>query len=112
MSAQVAAHGRLGADPVQRASQTGNIWATASLAVTLAGEREAPAQWFGIVAFGRIAESLCRHAKGDLISVAGQLQSNRRTDREGNEREGLQIVADAIVSAKAVRQGGGRRRLK
>ena len=109
MSAQIAAYGRLGGDPVGRQSQAGNTWSTASLAVTLADDGDAPAQWFGIVAFGRSAEALCRHAKGDLLSVSGRLQLNRYRDREGNDREQLQIIADSIVSAKTVRLGGRRK---
>ncbi|MDE2303546.1 MAG: single-stranded DNA-binding protein [Sphingomonadales bacterium] len=113
MSAQIAAYGRLGSDPEKRTSQAGKEWARASIAVQLCeardGEDDAPATWLSIVAFGRVAETLARHRKGDLVSVAGRLQLNRWTDREGQTREQLQVIADAIVSAKAVRPGGGRR---
>lgn len=109
MSAQIAAYGRLGADPMQRQSQSGKAWATASLAVTLAEDGDSQAQWFGVVAFGRTAETLCRHAKGDLISVSGRLQLNRFRDRDGNDREQLQLIADTVISARTVRQRGGKR---
>lgn len=107
MSAQIAAYGRLGADPVQRQSQNGKEWATASIAVAIAEDEDRPPLWFGIVAFGRMAETLCRHSKGDLVSVSGRLQLNRWQDRDGNGREQLQIVADALVSTRTVRPGGG-----
>lgn len=110
MSAQVAAYGRLGADPVQRQSQAGNPWATASLAVQLGEGDDAPPQWFQLVAFGCVAETLARHAKGDIVSVAGRLQLNRWQDRDGKDHERLQIVADAVLSARSVRPGGGRKR--
>ena len=114
MSAQVAAYGRLGADPQARTAQSGKAWATASLAVDLGAgdDQEAPPQWFGIVAFGRVAETLCRHSKGDLVGVSGRLQRNSWTDKQGNEREQLQVIADAIVSARTVRPGGGRRQAR
>jgi hypothetical protein len=28
-------------------------------------------EWFGIVAFGRVAEELARHGKGDLVEAMG-----------------------------------------
>jgi single stranded DNA-binding protein len=112
MTAQIAAHGRLGGDPVQRTAKSGTAWATASIAVQLGNgdDNEAPAQWFALVAFGRTAETLARHAKGDLISVSGRLQLNRDKDREGSDREQLQVIADTVMSAKSVRPAGGRRR--
>ncbi len=113
MTAHIAAYGRLGSDPVQRQSQSGNPWATASIAVPLGQNDDgALVQWFSVVAFGRVAETLARHTKGDLLSVSGKLQLNRWTDREGNDREQLQVIADTVMSAKAVRPTGGRRREK
>lgn len=109
MTAQIAAYGRLGADPVQRQSQAGKAWATASIAVTLAEDSDAPPQWFGVVAFARTAETLCRHAKGDLVSISGRLQLNRYRDRDGNDRQQMQVIADTVISARTVRQAGGRR---
>lgn len=111
MTAQIALYARLGADPVQRTSQSGSPWATASIAVQLGNgdDTDVPAQWFQLVAFGRVAETLTRHAKGDLVSVSGRLQLNRYKDRDGNDREQLQIIADALLSAKSVRPNGGRR---
>ena len=109
MTAQIAAHGRLGADPVQRQSQAGKPWATVSIAVQIAEGDDAPPQWFQLVAFGRVAETLAKHSKGDLISVAGRLQLNRWQDRDGADHERLQILADTIISARSVRSGGKRR---
>lgn len=110
MSAQIAAYGRLGADPVKRTSPSGKEWATASIAVGT-GDDDAPTIWLGIVAFDRLAETLCRHAKGGTLSVSGRLKLNRWRDKEGAEREQWQVVADAIVSAHGARpSGGGRRR--
>ena len=110
MTAQIAAHGRLGADPAQRQSQAGKPWTTASLAVALADDTDAPPQWFQLVAFGRVAETLARHAKGDLVGVSGRLQLNRWRDSDGKDHERLQIVADTVMSAESVRPTGGRRR--
>lgn len=116
MTAQIAAYGRLGTDPEERQSQAGKTWASTSLACQITdngdqGEDGMPPQWFRVVAFGRVAETLARHSKGDLVSVSGRLTMNRWRDREGNDREQLQIVADTVVSARSVRPGGHRKRV-
>lgn len=110
MSAQVACYGRLGRDPEMRTSQSGKEWATASIAVDASRAEGDPPLWFKIVTFGRTAEALARHAKGDLISVSGRLEVNRWATQTGERREDLQIIADTIVSARTVRPGGGRKR--
>lgn len=109
MTAQAAIYGRLGNDPVKRQSQGGKDWATASIAVQLADDEDGQPTWFGIVCFGKTADVLCRHAKGDLVSVSGRLKLNRWRDQAGADREQLQIMADVVISAKSVRPGGGRR---
>ena len=45
--AQIAVHGRFGSDPVQRTSQAGKPWATATLAVDLGNgdDQDGPPQW-------------------------------------------------------------------
>ena len=63
-----------------------------------------------MTAFGRVASDLAQHAKGDPVSVSGRLQWSRWTDRDGDEREQWQIIADALVSARTVRPRGGRRK--
>lgn len=105
MSAQIAIHGRLGSDPVERTSNSGTTWATASIAVSLSNDDEGGTVWFGIVAFGKVAEALCRQSKGDMVSASGRLQLNRWTDKENQQREQLQVVADTIISARTVRPG-------
>lgn len=64
----------------------------------------------GIVAFGKLADLRLRHTKGDLVSASGRVQVRRWTDTDGTGREQLQLVADALVSARTVRPGGGRKR--
>lgn len=111
---QASAYGRLGGDPREIATRTDTRMATASMAVDVSGVRtageDAPPLWLGIVAFGRVAETLLRHDKGDLVSVSGRVQRNRYVAKDGAEREQLQIVADTILSARTVRPSGGRKR--
>lgn len=105
MNAQMALWGRLGAQPRQLDTQSGTLMAIGSVAVDV-GDAEAP-EWFGIVAFGRQAEDLLRHGKGEAVSVSGRVQ--RRTWNSGEEeRTQLQVVADSLVSSRSVRPGGRR----
>lgn len=110
MTAAISCYGRLGGDPRSIPTKTGNAMAVATLAVDISEDAEGPPQWFGIVCFGTVADTLLRHSKGDLVSVSGRLQRRTFTGRDGEEREQLQCIADTIVSARSVRPGGGRKR--
>ncbi|EDT6433214.1 single-stranded DNA-binding protein [Salmonella enterica subsp. enterica] len=44
--------------------------------------------WPGVLAFGKQADALARHQKGDLVSVAGQLQVNQWTGQDGSTQSG------------------------
>ncbi len=110
MSAQLAAHGRLGADPRTIETKTGRAMVTATLAVDAADRREdadAPPLWLGLVAFGALADKLLEHRKGDALTVYGRLQV-WRWDSDGEAREQLQVVIETLLSARTVahREGG------
>ncbi len=104
---QCAAWGRLGQDPRAIETRSGKPMTVASLAVQPADELEEPL-WLGVVAFGAQAEALLKHAKGECLSVSGRLQ-RRRWERDGEQHEQFQVVADSLVSARTVRPGGRRR---
>ena len=59
-------YGRLGADPVERQTKNDKLMVTATIAVDVARhDADADTVWFGLVAFGRAAEALARHVKGE-----------------------------------------------
>jgi len=109
MTAQIAAYGRLVADVQSKPTSNGNAMAFARLVVSLpchsAENGEAPL-WLGVVAFGKQADALVRHGKGDMVSVSGNMQVNQWTAQDGSTASGYQVVADSVVSAKTVRPGG------
>ena len=115
-NATLAVYGRLGSDPREHETRKGGAMATASLAATLdcrvqgEPEPEDGTLWLNVVAFGRVAEDLCRCSKGDPVSVSGRLQLSRYVTRDGEERESLACIADSVVSARTVRPRGGRRK--
>ncbi len=104
-------YGRLGAYPVERETRNGKPMTTGSIAVN-AGRPDADEQtvWFSLAAFGRTAQELARHRKGDLAGVIGTLYRTRFTGRGGQERENWSLTVDSIVSARVVRPAGGRKR--
>ncbi len=107
---KAAVYGRLGADPVERKTHNGKDTATASLAVNVARhDEDEDTLWVSVAAFGKSADVLLRHVKGDVVAVMGQLTSRRYADRNGEEKEGWSLTVDAIVSARTVRAGGRRR---
>ena len=111
MTAQISAYGRLVADPQTRTTNSGGSMAMGRLAVALpchAAEGGEVTFWLGVVAFGKQADALAGHVKGDLVSVAGAMQVNQWTGKDGGTQQGYQVVADSVISARTVRPGGKR----
>ena len=112
--AAVSVYGRLTGDPRAIETRTGNPMTVGRLAVSLPcrenGEDGEATAFFGLVAFGELAESLARHLKGDMVGAFGRVKINRYTNRDSEAREELSIMADGLVSARTVRPGGGRKR--
>ena len=108
---QASIYGRLGSDPIERETKNGSAMATSSLAVNAArhGDDEATV-WFSLAAFGKQAETLLRHSKGDLIAVMGDLHKTHFTGRDGTDRESWSLTAQSIISARTVRPGGNRKK--
>lgn len=107
---QAAAYGRLGDEPRSFDTKTGTRMVTAALAVNVDDPENSAPIWFRIITFGRVAEELLRHGKGDLVSVCGRVRRNSWKDRDGNARERLEVIADAVISTRTVRPSGGRRK--
>ncbi|MCV5778895.1 single-stranded DNA-binding protein, partial [Escherichia coli] len=85
MTAQISAYGRLVADPQTRTTANGTSMAMGRLAVALpchAAEGGEVTFWLGVVAFGKQADALAGHVKGDLVSVAGAMQINQWTGKD------------------------------
>lgn len=112
MTAHISAYGRLVAEVQTRTTDKGTPMAMGRLAVPLPCHSAQDGQatfWVGVVAFGKAAEALSRHDKGDLISVAGAMQINQWTGQDGGTQTGYQVVADSVISAKTVRPKGGKK---
>ena len=114
--AAVSAYGRLTGAPREIKTRTGTPMTVARLASSLPcrenGEDGEATAFFGLVAFGDLAESLARHVKGDALGAFGRVQINRYKNRDGEAREEMQITTDGLVSARTIRPGGGRKKKK
>ncbi len=59
--------------------------------------------WLSVPAFGRQADALAKHHKGELVSVAGNMQVSQWTGQNGETRQGWQVIADSVISARTAR---------
>ena len=101
---QVALLGRLTRDPEVRSTQTGKQ--VCSFTVAVRGMTKDQTDFFNIVAWEKTAEFVGRYCrKGQLVAVAGRLSSRKYTDKNGQHRESVEVVANAVDFAeKAERQ--------
>ncbi|EKJ5914081.1 single-stranded DNA-binding protein [Escherichia coli] len=103
MTAQIAAYGRLVADPQLKTTSKGTQMAMASMAVPLPcsqADDGTATMWLSVLAFGRQADALAKHQKGELVSVAGNMQVSQWTGQNGETRQGWQVIADSVISAR------------
>ncbi|EEJ7164126.1 single-stranded DNA-binding protein [Salmonella enterica subsp. enterica] len=115
MTAQIAAYGRIAADIQTKTTSNDKSMAFTRIAVALpcrTAENGEAVMWLGVTAFGKQADALAKHQKGDLVSVSGQLQINQWTGQDGGTHSGYALVADSVISARTVRPGGGKSQQK
>jgi single-stranded DNA-binding protein len=96
MSLHVLAQGTLAGDPQARTSAAGKPYCTALLRVPIDGEES---MLLSLIAFDREAvEALLRLHKGDPVSVAGMGKLTQWTGKDGVEKHGLSVTAQAVLS--------------
>lgn len=92
--------GRLTADPELKHTQSGVAVASFTLAVDRRYKNEdgsRQADFLRCVAWRHLAEFVCKYfAKGRMLAMTGSIQTRSYTDREGNNRTAVEIVADEI----------------
>ncbi|STF94844.1 putative single-stranded DNA-binding protein (SSB) (Helix-destabilizing protein) [Escherichia coli] len=113
MTAQIAAYGRLVDDPQVKQTSKGTPMTLVRMAVSVPCHNADDGQatlWLAVTAFGKQADHLAKHQKGDLISVAGNMQISQWTGQNGETRQRWQVIADSVISARTVRPGGGQRK--
>lgn len=89
--------GRFTRDPEMRQSQQGTPVVSFTLAVDrrFAREGQQTADFLSCVAFGKLAEFICRYFhKGSMIAVSGRLQSRSWDDKEGKRQYATEVVVE------------------
>jgi single stranded DNA-binding protein len=99
-------YGRLSSDPVPRATRAGKSMVTATLAVNVARPSDEPTtEWISVAAFGRTADVLSQHSKGDWLSISGRMSRQNFERRDGSQHTSSAVTAEQVVSARTVRPG-------
>ena len=92
--------GRLTRDPELRHTVSGTAVCSFTLAVdrdfrNQSGEKET--DWIDVVCWKSTAEYVHRYAtKGRLLMVSGRLQTRNYTDKSGNNRKAVEIIASSV----------------
>jgi single-strand DNA-binding protein len=95
--------GNLGKDPEVRHSAGGTAVCNLRVACTeraknKAGEWEDHTEWIGVVCFGKTAENAAQFlAKGRQVYAEGRLQNREWTDKGGQKRTDMEVLADRVV---------------
>ncbi|HYD34140.1 MAG TPA: single-stranded DNA-binding protein [Methylophilaceae bacterium] len=94
--------GNLGRDPELRYAASGDAIASFSIATTdnwkdKDGQKQERTEWHRISVFGKLAEICGEYLKkGAPVYVEGKLQTRKWQDKEGNERQTTEVVADRM----------------
>lgn len=108
---RVTLHGRLGKDVELRRTSNGTAVASWSIAVDRdykADGAERETDWFDITAWRGTAEFAERNFhRGDQMIVSGRLQVRSWTDRDGNKRKAVEVLADGIWFCGGKNTDGG-----
>lgn len=102
--------GRLTRDPELRYTQAGVAVASFSLAVDRDYQRngeEREADFFDVTAWRHTGEFVSKYfSKGDMMVVEGRLELQKYTDRDGNNRQKVQIIANNVYFGSSKKSGG------
>ena len=91
--------GRMVADPELRTTQSGVNVTSFRIAVTrnYKVNDEYLSDFFTVVAWRNTAEFVAKHfKKGDSLTVQGRAEVRKYTDKDGNNRETVEIIADSV----------------
>lgn len=103
--------GRLACNPEMRQTTTGKSVASFRIACSR-GHKDANGHdlvdWIPVVVWDGRAEFVCKYfQKGDMIILAGRVQSRTYTDKNGSNRSVLELVANEVDFAGSKSSGGG-----
>ena len=94
--------GRLGSDPEMKSVGQGSTVTRFSVAtsenwIDKNNQKQERTEWHRISMFGKLAEIAGEYLKkGSSVYVEGRLQTRKWQDKEGNERQTTEVVADRM----------------
>lgn len=95
--------GHIGADPETRYQGNGKAVTEMRLATTDSwkdehGQKQERTEWHRVAFFGKLAEIAGEYlSKGRQVFIAGELRTDKFTDREGVERYSTKVVANDLI---------------
>ncbi len=102
--------GRLVADPELRHTQTQIPVTSFRIAVDRTFQtkgQEKQTDWIDVVAWRNTAEFVTRYFhKGSMIAVHGSLQTRSYSDKDGNKRTAVEVVANEVFFGESKRDSG------
>ena len=102
--------GRITAKPELRHTGSDVPYTRFSIAVNRnfsSANGERGTDFFNVIVWRRQAENVCQYLdKGSLVGIEGRLQSGNYTDKDGNKRTSIDVVADNVefLESKGQRQ--------
>lgn len=103
--------GRLVRDPELRRTQSGTPVVSFTIAVdrdfkTQSGEKET--DFIDVVAWRSTAEFVSKYfTKGRMAVVDGRLETRNWTDKEGNKRKAVEVVAESVYFGDSKKEASG-----
>src|SRR5947209_5858510 len=105
--------GNLGKEPEMNYTPSGIALTKFSLAVNrvtkaATGEKQEETEWFNIIAWRQLAETCNTYLhKGSKVYIEGRLTQRKYTDRDGNQRTAIDVIANdmEMLTPKSA-QGG------
>jgi single-strand DNA-binding protein len=102
--------GRLTHTPELKHTASGTAYVNCSLAVERdfkdKSSGEKVTDFLDILAWSHTAEFICNYfAKGRMMVVSGRIQTDSYTDKNGNKRKSVKVVADSVYFGDSKRNG-------
>ena len=105
----VALTGRMTRDPELRTLESGVSVTSFSIAVqrNYKIEGEYPTDFIDCVAWRGTADFICKHfRKGSMLTVVGNLETRKFTDKEGNNRKAVEVIVKDAYFGEAKKDNG------
>lgn len=105
----IALTGRMTRDPELRTLESGVSVTSFSIAVqrNYKIEGEYPTDFIDCVAWRGTADFICKHfRKGSMLTVVGNLETRKFTDKEGNNRKAVEVIVKDAYFGEAKKDNG------